>query len=150
MARDDALTATMADRDAADGAVDAIDEPVYQPGACNIGPAEIARRRRAGHIGLGSAAVLLAGLAAVNAPPAARFAVALPAAIAASGYLQARFRFCVGFGSRGIYNFGQVGPTLEVADETARAADRAKAIQLGLASAAIGGAVGIGAVLAAR
>ena len=24
----------------------------YQPGVCNIGPAEIARRRRAGHIGL--------------------------------------------------------------------------------------------------
>lgn len=137
-------------RDVAVDAVNAADGSAYQPGACNIGPAEIARRQRAGHVGLAATAVLFAGLAAIKAPPAARFAVALPAAAAASGYLQARFHFCVGFGSRGIYNFGEVGPTLEVADETARAADRAKAIQLGLASAAIGGAVGIGAVLAAR
>jgi hypothetical protein len=136
--------------DDAVASVEGVDGAAYQPGVCNIGPAEIARRERAGHVGLAATAVLFAGLAAIKAPRAARFAVALPAAAAASGYLQARFHFCVGFGSRGIYNFGEVGPTLEVADETARAADRAKAIQLGLASAAIGGAVGIGAVLAAR
>ena len=149
MAHGDAITATVSDRDAPGGA-GAIDETASEPGVCNIGSAEIARRRRAGHVGLGTTAVLLAGLAAINAPPAARFAIALPAAVAASGYLPARFRFCVGVGSRGIYNCGEVGPTREVADETARAADRAKAIQLGLASAAIGSAVGIGAVLAAR
>ncbi len=59
----------------------------YQPGVCNIGPAEIARRRRAGHVGLGATVILGGGLLAVGAPPLARLLVALPAALAASGYL---------------------------------------------------------------
>ena len=124
--------------------------PAYEPGVCNIGPAEIARRTRAGHVGLAATAELFAGLATVHAPAPIRFLVALPAAAAASGYLQARFRFCVGFASRGVFNFGDVGPTFEIDDEAASAADRALAIRLGLGSAAIGGAVGIGAVLAGR
>ncbi len=118
----------------------------YQPGTCNIGPAEIARRRRAGHVGLGAAIVLLAGLVAIGAPPPVRLLVALPAAAAASGYLQARFRFCAGFGSRGIYNFGELGQTLQVEDVEARRRDRARATQIGLASVAIGVAVGLVAV----
>ena len=134
----------------ADGVGGPADGSAYQPGTCNIGPAEVARRQRAGHVGLAATVVLFAGLVAVKAPPVARFVVALPAAAAASGYLQARFRFCVGFASRGVYNFGAVGPTFGVEDEAARAADRTTGIRLGLASAAIGGAVGIGAVLAAR
>lgn len=118
----------------------------YQPGTCNIGPAEIARRRGAGHVGLGAAIVLLAGLVAIGAPPPVRLLVALPAAAAASGYLQARFRFCAGFGSRGIYNFGELGQTLQVEDVEARRRDRARATQIGLASVAIGVAVGLVAV----
>jgi hypothetical protein len=118
----------------------------YQPGTCNIGPAEIARRRRAGHVGLGAAIVLLAGLVAIGAPPLSRLLVALPAAAAASGYLQARLRFCAGFGSRGVFNFGELGQTLQVEDVEARRRDRARATQIGLASVAIGVAVGLVAV----
>ncbi len=118
----------------------------YLPGVCNIGPAEIARRRRAGHVGLGAAIVLLGGLVAVGAPPPSRLLVALPAAIAASGYLQARFRFCAGFGSRGIYNFGELGQTVQVEDADALRRDRARSNQIGVASLAIGVAVGLVAV----
>jgi hypothetical protein len=50
----------------------------YQPGRCNIGPAEIARRRRAGHVGLAATAVLFGGLVAGGAPPLARIIVVLP------------------------------------------------------------------------
>ncbi len=118
----------------------------YQPGTCNIGPAEIARRRRAGHVGLGATTVLLAGLVAVGAPRMSRALVALPAAVAASGYLQARLRFCAGFGSRGIYNFGELGQTHQVEDDDARRRDRARSNQIGLASLATGVAVGVLAV----
>ena len=37
----------------------------YQPGSCNIGPAEIDRRRRAGHVGLLVTVILLAVLLAI-------------------------------------------------------------------------------------
>jgi len=119
----------------------------YQPGTCNIGPAEIARRRRAGHVGLGAAVVLFAGLVAVGAPPVARFSVAVPAMVSASGYLQARLRFCAGFGSRGVFNFGPLGEVAQVSDDAARARDRARARQIGLASLAIGALVGVAAAV---
>ncbi len=44
----------------------------YRPGVCNIGPAEIARRRRAGHVGLGATVVLLAVLLGLHTPPLVR------------------------------------------------------------------------------
>ena len=119
----------------------------YQPGVCNIGPAEIARRRRAGHVGLIATIALLAILVAVGAPPIARLLLVIPAAVAASGYLQAYLKFCAGFGSRGVFNFGDVGPMEQVEDAAARALDRAKATRIGLASFAIGLAVAIVAVL---
>jgi hypothetical protein len=121
----------------------------YQPGICNIGPAEIARRRRAGNVGLVVSVILLAILVAISAPPFARLLVALPAAAAASGYLQAALKFCAGFGSRGLFNFGPVGPTEQALDPADRARDRARARQIGLASLAIGIAVGIVAALLA-
>jgi hypothetical protein len=119
----------------------------YQPGVCNIGPAEIARRRRTGHIGLLAAVALFAILVAVGAPPLARLLVAIPAILSASGYLQAYLKFCAGFGAAGVYNFDEVGTTDKVADAASRAADRAKATRIGLASLAIGAVAGVVAVL---
>jgi hypothetical protein len=110
----------------------------YQPGVCNIGPAEIARRRRAGHVGLVATIVLFAVLAAISAPPIARLVLVIPAAVSASGYLQAYLKFCAGFGARGIFNFDQVGTTEQVGDAASRALDKAKANRIGLASFAIG------------
>ena len=114
----------------------------YRPGVCNIGPAEIARRRRAGHLGLLVTVAAFAALVAIDAPPLARLILVLPAAAAASGYLQAWLKFCAGFGSRGIFNFGPVGDIQQVVDEEARARDRARANRIALASIAIGVAVG--------
>ena len=119
----------------------------YRPGVCNIGPAEIARRRRAGHIGLLVSVVLLVVLVVIDAPPLVRLLIALPAAAAASGYLQARFRFCAGLASRGVFNFGPLGRTETVTDPAARARDRAMARRIAAASAAIGALVGVLAVL---
>jgi hypothetical protein len=118
-------------------------ESEYRPGICNIGPAEITRRRRAGHVGLLATIVVLAALVAIGAPPVARLLVGLPAALSASGYLQAWLRFCAGFGSRGVFNFGALGPTQAVVDPAARARDRARARQIGLASLVIGVAIAV-------
>jgi len=119
----------------------------YRTGVCNIGPDEIARRRRSGHIGALIAVGLLVLLVAVDAPPVSRLLVALPAMIAASGYLQARLRFCAGFGFLGVYNFGPLGSTEKVVDTDARRRDRAMALRIGVASFLIGALVGIVAVL---
>jgi hypothetical protein len=119
----------------------------YQAGVCNIGPEEIARRRRAGHFGAAITVGLLIGLIALGVPPVFRLVVFLPAAAAASGYLQAWLKFCAGFGRLGVYNFGRVGPMSPVIDDAARAADRRKSTRIGIASALIGLVVAVVAVL---
>ena len=115
----------------------------YQPGRCNIGPAEIARRRRAGHVGVIATVIVVAALIVIGAPPVARFVAILPAAVAASGYLQARERFCAAYGSRGIFNFGDAGDAETVVDQDARELDRRTARRISLTSFAIGAAVGL-------
>jgi hypothetical protein len=110
----------------------------YHPGACNIGPAEIARRRRTGIVGLAAAAVLAAGLRLVDAPAVARWLVAIPLAISAIGFLQAHFRFCAAYGAAGVRNFGPLGSAERVDDPAARRADRSKAIAISLAGGALG------------
>jgi hypothetical protein len=67
--------------------------------------------------------------------------------VGASGYLQAWLKFCAGFGSAGVFNFGEYGTTQQVVDAEARRKDRVKAFQIGLAAFAIGIGAGIVAVL---
>lgn len=102
----------------------------YQPGVCNIGPAEIRRRRQAGWIGLVSAVALAIILVALGAPSIVRLLVAIPAAAAISGFLQARLHFCAGFGMAGVQNLGELGARQRVEDDAARAADRRKALKI--------------------
>ena len=117
----------------------------YEPGVCNIGPAEITRRRRTGHIAAIASVVLFAVLLAVAAPHWTRLALILTAGAAATGYLQAWLHFCAGFGSAGTYNFGPVGTVEHVEDARARRRDRIRSMQIALASLAIGLAVGLAA-----
>jgi hypothetical protein len=90
---------------------------------------------------------VLGALIAVDAPPLARLIAILPAAGSASGYLQARSRFCAGFGARGVFNFGALGTATSVADAEARALDQKRSRQIGLQALTIGVAVGVAAVL---
>jgi hypothetical protein len=119
----------------------------YAAGVCNIGPAEVARRRLFGHVAAVASLALLAALIALHVTPLARLLVALPAAGAAMGYIQAQLRFCAAYGSRGVYNFGRPGKAAPVLDRAARAMDRARSMRIGLASALIGLGIGILAVL---
>jgi hypothetical protein len=115
----------------------------YRPGECNIGPAEIRRRRMVGHAGLVITLAVFLGLVLTDAPAVARLLLILPAAASASGHLQAWLRFCAGFGSRGIFNFGALGESTTVVDSGARTADRRRARQIGVLALAIGMVVGV-------
>jgi hypothetical protein len=119
-----------------------IDEPnAYQPGVCNIGPAEIRRRQLAGITGVAAAVGLGALLLILDAPPASRLLVALPLAAGFSGLLQARLKFCANYGWRGIRNLGAIGEVERVEASEARRADRRKALTIFAVSAAGGLAV---------
>ena len=124
-----------------------VPDGAYQPGVCNIGPAEIGRRRMTGHVGLVAATATLAVLVLVDAPALLRLLVVVPATLSAAGYVQARMRFCANYGWRGVFNVGDIGDDGHVADGAARAADRRRALQIGLGSLAIGLTAGIVAVI---
>lgn len=102
----------------------------YQPGVCNIGPAEIRRRRMSGWVGTGISVIFLAVAFALDWAPAWRLLVFLPAFMAAQGFLQAAFHFCVGFASRGLFNFGELGHEESVDQAEFRKADQRKALQI--------------------
>ncbi len=117
----------------------ATDDAAYQPGVCNIGTAEIGARRRAGIVGAAATVALLGVLLAVRAPRATRLLIAVPAAGAASGFVQARHRFCAAYGTTGVFNTtGALGDVSAVEDPASRALDRAAARRIGRTSALVG------------
>ncbi len=119
----------------------------YESGVCNIGPAEIAYRRRWGHLGLAVTIVLFVTLLWAGAPHWTRILLAIPAGASAVGYLQAYLRFCAAFGALGVFNFGERRDVTRVSDDRARARDRLRALQIFAASGVIGLAVGVIAVV---
>jgi uncharacterized membrane protein (DUF485 family) len=138
----------MTDPSAMQAPLDAVETgATYRPGLCNIGPEEIARRRRGAWVAGLATLVFYLGLLAIGAPDAVRFVVAVPAAGAAVSWLQARERFCVAFGSTGTYNFGPVGELEQVTDDDARRADRRKVASMIGRGVMIGIAIGVLAVL---
>ena len=104
---------------------------------CNIGPEEIARRRRSAIPTTVAATLVAAALVAFHAPPVARLLIWPLATAAAVTWLQVVHRFCVAFGGLGLENFGRLGQEVHV-DERQRALDRRRAFQLILEGALIG------------
>jgi hypothetical protein len=100
------------------------DQPAYRAGACNIGPEEIAQRRRGGMLAIGIAVVVGLVLVTIDAPAVLRLAVFPPLAGGLISLEQVRRRFCVGFALAGLRNFGPLGSPDSVTDVADRAADR--------------------------
>jgi uncharacterized membrane protein len=120
---------------------------VYQPGVCNIGPAEIRQRRMSGYLGLAVAVVFLVVAFALGWPAWARLFVALPVALSATGFLQAAFQFCVRFGTQGLFNFGELGTQEAVHEAEYRRKDQRKALLIVGLTAIIAAVVAIAAFL---
>jgi hypothetical protein len=104
---------------------------------CNIGPEEIARRRRSALVTTIVTGLLAAALVGIHAPPIARLLIWPLATAAAVTWLQVVHRFCVAFGALGLENFGRLGEEIRV-DPRQRAVDRRRALQLVLEGSLIG------------
>ncbi|OYR49368.1 hypothetical protein [Halorubrum sp. Eb13] len=115
----------------------------YQPGVCNIGPAQQRRRLLLGVVSFLLAITLVAAVVAVGWPRWTLLAAVFPLYGAAMGYFQYRERFCVGFAGIGVFDVGD--GTNQVLDEAALAADRKRAVRLNAKSLAVGvvGAVAV-------
>lgn len=102
----------------------------YIPGVCNINPKEVRRRRTIGIVGLLSVVAVAALLISLNLPAAFRLIVFIPAFIMATGFIQARTRFCVGFASAGMQHTGD--ETRKVEDKDALRLDKARAKKINI------------------
>jgi hypothetical protein len=103
----------------------AIDPDGYVPGACNIGPWEIRRRRASAIAAFVAAALLFVLLVVIDAPPWTRIVLIAPAWGGAISWLQARRHFCVAYAMGGLSNFGGGEATRQaVVDPLQRALDR--------------------------
>lgn len=104
--------------------------PEYQPGSCNIGGAEVRRRKFFGIIGgvLSIAFYLFAF--SLHAPKGIRALVFFPLVLATIGWYQTRRKFCLAFGLSGVFNFGNLGKVSRVQDPAQRSADRAQALKM--------------------
>ncbi|HLX35178.1 MAG TPA: hypothetical protein VKR30_08045 [Candidatus Limnocylindrales bacterium] len=96
------------------------------PTRCNIGAAELSRRRVVAIVLTGATAVVAVALLAAGLPHLARIGLWPFAAGAGVSWLQVTRRFCVRFGAQGVENFGPLGAEIPV-DPAQRAADARRA-----------------------
>ena len=114
----------------------------YIPGVCNIGRAEIRRRKLIGWGALATTVVLWIAFAVIPLSAPWRLFLFFPASLAATGFLQAAWHFCAKFGLRGVFNFGpNAGKTDTVEQAEFRRQDRRTAIQIIALSLLAGAAV---------
>lgn len=102
----------------------------YVPGTCNIGPAEIRRRRIVMWLGCVLSIVTLASFAQNSSSRTDRLSIILPAFVFSIGFVQSRKKFCLAFGFMGAFNFGKVGAITKVLTPEQRSADRKTALVL--------------------
>lgn len=120
-----------------------VNEIQYVPGICNIGPAEVSRRRALGWLGLLASIALVLLLHWRHATRAWELVVFVPVFLSASGFLQARFHFCTGYAARGVYNFGPPGQSRAVPDDASRRMDRRQGNRILLYAIVIAAAVAV-------
>lgn len=99
----------------------------YIPGTCNIGPKEIKARKKSAVFSAVLSAVLITLFLALHTAKLWRLTLFIPATSLGVGYLQLYYHFCVNFGLRGVFNFGDIGKTFTVDQQENFKKDRAKA-----------------------
>lgn len=114
-------------------------DTTYIPGVCNINSTEIAYRRKAMWLGIGSFVFVFVALALIGADWwLAIVGLFIPAYTASISYLQVRNKFCVAYGASGMQNALEGSQSAsDVADNEARSKDRAKTWRMNAQALAI-------------
>jgi len=118
----------------------------YVPGVCNINPKEIANRRMTGFIGLAATLVLIVLFITVDFDRWFRLIVFVPAFLMATGFLQAKNKFCVGFAGSDMHHADD-GEAVKITDNKSLLLDKIKAKKINLQAFGIAIAVTIIAIL---
>jgi hypothetical protein len=106
------------------------EENTYIPGTCNIGKQEMIKRRNGGIVAGIMAVIIAIALWVTHANHLYRLIVVLPLISFGIGMQQWYYKFCVGFGMKGLFNFGELGTTNTVEEKEMHKADRSKAIKM--------------------
>ncbi len=110
----------------------------YIPGTCNIGPKEISIRKKATILVaiICVAFVILMLMFHVN--KTWRLVLFFPAAAFGVTFQQWYYKFCVAFGIKGIFNFGELGKSFTVVQKEDYKKDRIKAAKMMMAAILFG------------
>ena len=99
----------------------------YVPGVCNIGKKELKRRKVSVFVTIAITIILIMILLLLPVNRYWRLILFLPVTSLAVGVQQWYFHFCVLFGIKGVFNFGNTGKTDSVDQVIFRRKDREKA-----------------------
>ncbi len=102
----------------------------YIPGACNIGPEEINRRKKATLFSIVFTITVIVLLFMLDANKIWRLTLFIPATSLGVSFQQWYFKFCVAFGIKGVFNFGDIGKTFSIDQKENYRKDRIKAWQM--------------------
>lgn len=102
--------------------------PEYNSGSCNIGGAEVRRRKISGVIGAVFSVAYYVACISFHASKGIRALIFFPLVLAWVGWLQSRSKFCMAFGLMGVFNFGKLGETTRIVEVEKRSRDRKRAL----------------------
>ena len=119
----------------------------YLAGVCNIGPAEIRKRRIVALVGLALLILEVASMRSTHTSHLGRISIFIPALVFSVGYIQSRKKFCLAFGFMGTFNFGKTREIAKVASAEDRARDRRTAIRIFMQSAVLAAVITLAIVI---
>jgi len=102
----------------------------YIPGICNIGKKEIERRKYAALFSLVLCVLCVIIIEWLQTEKMWRLLLFIPATSLGVSFQQWRSKFCVAFGIKGVFNFGDLGKTFNVEQQEYYRKDRRKALSM--------------------
>lgn len=118
-------------------------EEGYIPGTCNIGKKEIERRKMAAIFSFIFCILFIAFMQWYEAAKIWKLLLFIPASSLGVSFQQWYFKFCVAFGIKGVFNFGNIGKTFSVEQKENYRKDRVKAWQIIVSGLGFGLLVGL-------